>query len=70
MEFEYYVPRAIFEQFSIEYRKSFLSKKLKEKAMMGVDVSSFSEKTQKDIARNYLKNHQNTLFTLQDSYNS
>lgn len=70
MEFEYYIPRAIFEQFSIEYRKSFLSKKLKEKAMMGVNVSSFSEETQKDIARNYITRHQNTVFTLQDSYDS
>ena len=70
MEFEYYVPKSIFEQFSIEYRKSFLSKKLKEKAMMGVDVSSFSEETQKDIARNYITRHQNTVFTLEDSYRS
>jgi hypothetical protein len=70
MEFEYRVPRAIFEQFSVEYRKSFLSEKLKDKAMLSLDLSSFSEETQKNIAKNYLKTHQNTVFTLEDSYNS
>jgi hypothetical protein len=70
MEFEYYVPRSIFEQFSIEYRKSFLSKKLKEKAMKGINISSLPEETQKDIARNYLMGHPNRVFMLQDSYDS
>jgi hypothetical protein len=70
MEFEYRVPRAIFEQFSVEYRKSFLNKKLKLKAMLSIDIHTFSETTQKDIAKNYLKTHQNTVFTLEDSYNS
>jgi len=70
MEFEYYVPRAIFEQFSIEYWKSFLDKKLSQKAMLSINIHSLSENTQKDIARNYLKNHQNTVFTLEDSYES
>ena len=28
------------------------------------------QNTQKDIARNYIKNHQNTVFTLEDSYES
>ena len=70
MEFEYHIPRAIFEQFSVEYRKSFLSEKLKDKAMLSINLSSFSEETQKNIAKNYLKTHQNTVFTLEDSYNS
>jgi hypothetical protein len=70
MEFEYQVPRAIFEQFSVEYRKSFLSEKLKDKAMLSLNVYTFSEETQKDIAKNYIKTHQNTVFTLEDSYNS
>lgn len=70
MEFEYYVPRSIFEQFSIEYRKSFLGKKLKEKAMKGINISSLPEETQKDIARNYLMGHPNRVFMLQDSYDS
>lgn len=70
MEFEYYVPKSIFEQFSIEYRKSFLHKKLSQKAALSINIHSLSENTQKDIARNYLKNHQNTIFTLEDSYES
>ena len=70
MEFEYYVPKSIFEQFSIEYRKSFLHKKLSQKAALSINIHSLSENTQKDIARNYLKNHQNTVFTLEDSYRS
>ena len=70
MEFEYYVPRTIFEQFSIEYWKSFLDKKLSQKAALSINIHSLSENTQKDIARNYIKNHQNTVFTLEDSYES
>jgi hypothetical protein len=70
MEFEYYVPKSIFEQFSIEYRKSFLHKKLSQKAALSINIHSLSENTQKDIARNYLKNHRNTVFTLEDSYES
>jgi hypothetical protein len=70
MEFEYYVPKTIFEQFSIDYWKKFLSKKLKEKFVKGIDIWSLSETKQKNIAFNYIKNHQNELFTLQDSYDS
>ena len=70
MEFEYYVPRTIFEQFSIDYWKKFLSKKLKEKIKKGINISLLSETTQKNIALNYIKSHQNTVFTLQDSYDS
>ena len=70
MEFEYYVPRAIFEKFSIDYWKDFLNKKLRDKAKTSIAISSFSDETQKDIARNYLRNHQDTIFTLKDSYDS
>lgn len=47
MEFEYYVPKTIFEKFSSEYWKDFLSKKLKEKVGKGIDVYSLSEIMQK-----------------------
>jgi len=70
MEFEYYVPKTIFEKYSVEYWKKFLSEKLKEKALKTIDVHSFPSEVQKSIALNYLKSHKDTIFTLQDSYDS
>ena len=70
MEFEYYVPESIFEKFSTEYWKKFLAKKLEEKVMKGLDLHSLPETMQKNIVVNYLKAHQNKIFTLQDSYDS
>lgn len=70
MEFEYYVPKTIFERFSTEYWKNFLAKKLEEKVIKWLDIHSLSETMQKNIVVNYLQAHQNKIFTLQDSYDS
>ena len=70
MEFEYYVPKTIFEQFSVEYWKNFLSEKLKDKMLKSVDIHLLSDVAQKNIVLNYLRSHRNTVFTLQDSYDS
>ncbi len=70
MEFEYYVPKIIFEKFPVDYWKAFLEKKLRTKVISNLDISSLSEDTQRHIALNYIKTHLNTVFTFQDSYDS
>ena len=70
MEFEYYVPKTIFEKYPIDYWKEFLCEKLREKALNSINIHSFPIETQKNIALNYLKSHKDTIFTLQDSYDS
>jgi len=70
MEFEYDVPKTIFEKYPIDYWKKFLCEKLREKALNSINIHSFPIETQKNIALNYLKSHKDTIFTLQDSYDS
>ena len=70
MEFEYYIPKTIFEKYSIDYWKEFLREKLEDKALKNIDSYSFPEEVQTEIALNYLKLHKDTVFTLQDSYDS
>jgi len=70
MEFEYYVPKTIFEKYPIDYWKEFLREKLREKALNSINIHSFPIETQKNIALNYLRSHKDTIFTLQDSYDS
>ena len=70
MEFEYNVPKEIFEKYSKDYRKRFLKWKLIEKANKSIDIYNIPELTQKQIVKKYLNSHKNEIFTLQDSYNS
>lgn len=68
MEYEYNVPKVLFDKFPLSYRQDFMHKKLVKKAMESLNIYRMPLEQQKNIVKDYLKIHKNDVFTLQDSY--
>ncbi len=68
MEYEYKVPKVLFDKFPLSYRQDFMHKKLVKKAMESLNIYRMPLEQQKNIVKDYLKIHKNDVFTLQDSY--